>query len=157
VVAAGGNLVPIKLVAPSSRVAGRRVRRGRGADQAGESRGGKAENGVAGKAAVKRNRLVKLTAGTRTIDRALESKARALAGFKAYITNIDNPAPEFVIGAYHQLWRIEKTFRMSKHGQRARPIQCRRRHWIGYADVRVMPTRCGNRLLGSRFPLRRSA
>jgi hypothetical protein len=41
--------------------------------------------------------------GTRTINRDLESKARALAGFKAYITNIDNPAPEFVIGAYHQL------------------------------------------------------
>jgi len=27
-----------------------------------------------------------------------------------------------VIGAYHQLWRIEKTFRMSKHDLRARPI-----------------------------------
>jgi transposase len=27
-----------------------------------------------------------------------------------------------VIGAYHQLWRIEKSFRMSKHDLRARPI-----------------------------------
>jgi hypothetical protein len=27
-----------------------------------------------------------------------------------------------VIGTYHQLWRIEKSFRMSKHDQRARPI-----------------------------------
>jgi transposase len=27
-----------------------------------------------------------------------------------------------VIGAYHQLWRIEKSFRMSKHDHRARPI-----------------------------------
>jgi hypothetical protein len=79
---------------------------------------------------VTRNRFVKLTGGTRTIDRALESKARALAGFKAYITNIDNPAPEFVIGAYHQLWRIEKTFRMSKHGQRARPIYHHKRESI---------------------------
>jgi hypothetical protein len=59
----------------------------------------KAENAVAGKAAVKRNRFVKLTGGTRTINRDLESKARALAGFKAYITNI--ATPEFVIGAYH--------------------------------------------------------
>jgi transposase len=27
-----------------------------------------------------------------------------------------------VIGVYHQLWRIEKSFRMSKHDLRARPI-----------------------------------
>jgi transposase len=79
---------------------------------------------------VKRNRFVKLTGGTRTINRDLESKARALAGFKAYITNIDNPTPEFVIGAYHQLWRIEKTFRMSKHDLRARPIYHHKRESI---------------------------
>ena len=29
---------------------------------------------------------------------------------------------EFVIDAYHQLWRIEKSFRMSKHDLQARPI-----------------------------------
>ena len=28
----------------------------------------------------------------------------------------------FVIDAYHQLWRIEKSFRMSKHDLQARPI-----------------------------------
>ena len=27
-----------------------------------------------------------------------------------------------MIGAYHQLWRIEKSFRMSKHDVQARPI-----------------------------------
>jgi transposase len=79
---------------------------------------------------VKRNRFVKLTRGTWTINRDLESEARALAGFKAYITNIDNPTPEFVIGAYHQLWRIEKTFRMSKHDLRARPIHHHKRESI---------------------------
>jgi len=56
------------------------------------------------------------------VNRELEAKARGLAGLKAYITNIDNPSPEFVIDAYHQLWRIEKSFRMSKHDLRARPI-----------------------------------
>ena len=30
--------------------------------------------------------------------------------------------PTFVIDAYHQLWRIEKAFRMSKHDLQARPI-----------------------------------
>ena len=29
---------------------------------------------------------------------------------------------QFVIDAYHQLWRIEKSFRMSKHDLAARPI-----------------------------------
>jgi hypothetical protein len=29
---------------------------------------------------------------------------------------------QFVIDAYHQLWRIEKSFRMSKHDLQARPI-----------------------------------
>lgn len=27
-----------------------------------------------------------------------------------------------MIGAYHQLWHVEKSFRMSKHDLRARPI-----------------------------------
>ncbi len=57
-------------------------------------------------------------------------QGRGLAGLKAYITNIDNPSPEFVIGAYHQPWRIEKSFRMSKHDLRARPIYHHKRDSI---------------------------
>jgi transposase len=45
-----------------------------------------------------------------------------VAGLKAYITNIADPSPEFVIGAYHQLWHVEKSFRMSKHDLKARPF-----------------------------------
>ena len=40
----------------------------------------KAEKAVAGQAAVKRNRFVQLTGGTKTVNRDLEAKARALAG-----------------------------------------------------------------------------
>ncbi len=58
----------------------------------------------------------------RTVNRDLETKARTLVGWKAYATNIDSPTPEFVIGSYHQLWRIEKSFRMSKSDLAARPI-----------------------------------
>ncbi len=82
----------------------------------------KAEHAVAGKTAIKRNRFVQLTGGTRTVNRDLEAKARALAGLKGYVTNLPHPTPEFVINAYHQLWRIEHAFRMSKHDLRARPI-----------------------------------
>jgi transposase len=35
-----------------------------------------------------------------------------------------------VISSYHQLWRIEKSFRMSKHDLKARPIYHRKRESI---------------------------
>lgn len=90
----------------------------------------KAEKAVAGKVAVKRNRFIKLTGGNRAVNRELEAKARSLAGFKAYITNLENPTPDLVIGAYHQLWHVEKSFRMSKHDLRARPIYHHKRESI---------------------------
>jgi len=52
----------------------------------------------------------------------LASKSGALAGWKGYTTNLTSKTPEFVIDAHHQLWRIEKSFRMSKHDLRARPV-----------------------------------
>jgi transposase len=64
------------------------------------------------------------------VNRDLEAKTRALAGFKAYITNIADPSPEFVIDAYHRLWHIEKSFRMFKHDLRARPIYHHKRESI---------------------------
>lgn len=48
------------------------------------------------------------------VNRDLEVKARALAGVKGYTTNLTDRTPEFIIGAYHQLWHIEKR-RMTKH------------------------------------------
>ena len=91
---------------------------------------GKAEKAVAGKVPVKRNRFITLAGGDKSVNRELEAKARTLAGWKSYITNIANPSPEFVIGAYHQLWRIEKSFRMSKHDLQARPIYHHKRESI---------------------------
>jgi Transposase DDE domain len=82
----------------------------------------KAERAVAGKVPVKRNRFIKLTGTTKAVNRELEAKARGLAGLKGYLTNIDNPTPAFVIDAYHRLFHIEKSFRMSKHDLKARPI-----------------------------------
>lgn len=41
-----------------------------------------------------------------------------------------DPDPQTVIGAYHQLWRIEASFRMSKHDLQARPIYHRKRESI---------------------------
>jgi transposase len=88
----------------------------------------KAEQAVAGKAPVKRNRFIQLSGGTRAVNRELEDKARALAGIKGYVTNLaacpdGTPVTaEFVIGAYHQLFQIEKSFRMAKSDLAARPV-----------------------------------
>jgi transposase len=90
----------------------------------------KAQRAVDGHAPVKRNRFIKLTGATKTVNRDLEAKTRALAGWKGYTTNLIGQTAEFVIGAYHQLWRIEKAFRMSKHDLQARPIYHHKRESI---------------------------
>jgi transposase len=78
----------------------------------------------------------RLSGGTKTVNRELEAKARGLAGIKGYITNLaacPNGTPvtaEFVISAYHQLFQIEKSFRMAKSDLRARPVYHRKRHSI---------------------------
>ena len=82
----------------------------------------KAQHAVDGHAPIKRNRYSQLTGATKSVNRALEAKTRALAGWKGYTTNLVGQPADFVIGAYHQLWRIEKAFRMSKHDLQARPI-----------------------------------
>jgi transposase len=91
---------------------------------------------VAGLAPVKRNRFIALDGAVKSVNRELEARARDLAGLKRYVTNLaacpdGTPVtPEFVIGSYHELWNIEKSFRMSKHDLRARPIYHRKRDSI---------------------------
>jgi hypothetical protein len=55
-----------------------------------------------------RCRFVQLTGATKTINRELEAKARALAGLKGYVTNLPDPTPEFVMGAYHSCGRSKR-------------------------------------------------
>lgn len=47
-----------------------------------DAQAAKAEQAVAGNAPVKRNRFIQLSGGTKTVNRELEEKARALAGLK---------------------------------------------------------------------------
>jgi hypothetical protein len=82
----------------------------------------KAERAVDGHAPVKRNRYIQLTGATKSVNRTLEAKTRALAGWKGYTTNLVGQPATFVIDAHLQLWHIEKAFRMSKHDLQARPI-----------------------------------
>ena len=53
----------------------------------------KAEKAVAGKTPLKRNRFIQLSGGTRKVNRALEEKARSLAGIKGYADVSVMPRP----------------------------------------------------------------
>jgi len=96
----------------------------------------KAEKAVAGQAPIKRNRFIQLAGDAHSVNRDLEAKARALAGIKGYITNLETcpdgtpVTADFVIGAYHRLFEIEKSFRMAKSDLQARPIYHRTRDSI---------------------------
>jgi hypothetical protein len=71
---------------------------------------------VAGLAPVKRNRFIALDGAVKSVNHELEAKARTLAGIKGYKTSLavtpgGGPVTaDFVISAYHELWRIEKSF-----------------------------------------------
>jgi hypothetical protein len=116
----------------------------------------KAEKAVAGKAPVKRNRFIKLTGADKSVNRDLEAKARNLAGIKGYITNLracPDGAPvtaEFIISAYHHLWQIERSFRMSKHDLRARPIYHHKRESIDAHLTIVLAALAVSRLIENR-------
>jgi hypothetical protein len=96
----------------------------------------KAGQAGAGKAPVKRNRFIQLPGGTRTVNRELEARARALAGIKGYVTGLRGcpggtpVTAEFVISACHQLVQIGKSFRMARSDLQARPVYHRKRDSI---------------------------
>lgn len=81
-------------------------------------------NMVAGSTRPKKARFVKQEGGEITLDEQALATARSLAGLKGYVTNI--PAATLdgagVIAAYHDLYQVERSFRMSKTDLRARPM-----------------------------------
>lgn len=81
----------------------------------------KAQKIVEKKADIKRNRFLTIKGDKREINIALVEEARRKAGIKGYVTDLRVPAQE-VINAYHQLFQVEKSFRMSKSDLKARPI-----------------------------------
>lgn len=87
---------------------------------------------ISGERAAKSTRFVKTHAGDRVLDEASLARAQSLVGLKGYVTNIDAtvmPAGE-VIAKYHDLWHVERSFRMSKSDLRARPMFHRTRDAI---------------------------
>jgi hypothetical protein len=77
-------------------------------------------------------RFVKASKTGFTLDHAALQRARRLAGLKGYVSNIPAnlmPATE-IISSYHDLWQVERSFRMSKHTLAARPLFARKRDAI---------------------------
>jgi transposase len=87
---------------------------------------------INGERAAKATRFVKVTAGARSLDEASLARAQSLVGLKGYVTNLDAEAMAAgeVIAKYHELWHVEKSFRMSKTDLRARPMFHRTRDAI---------------------------
>lgn len=81
----------------------------------------KAEKIIDGKITDKRSKFVQIQTKTKKLNQKLIDKARALAGIKGYVTNLNLPDTE-IIAFYHQLWHVEQSFRMSKSDLKARPI-----------------------------------
>jgi hypothetical protein len=89
----------------------------------------KAQKIVSGQATATRAKFLTLKAKTKQLNQTLIEKAYTLAGIKGYITNLKIP-DQNVIDYYHQLFRVEASFRMVKSDFKARPIFHRKRDSI---------------------------
>jgi hypothetical protein len=92
----------------------------------------RAEKVAAGKRPLKKDRFVRIDNAGKGVDWDLVERARQLAGLKGYVTNlpISTMDAAAVVAAYHDLWQVEKSFRMAKSDLRARPIFHRERDAI---------------------------
>lgn len=81
---------------------------------------------------LKKQRFVKVTGQTVALDEALIERARQAAGYKGYVTNIAPAVMDghAVVAAYHDLWKVEQSFRMAKSDLKARPVFHRTRDSI---------------------------
>ena len=84
----------------------------------------RAEAVAAGKRPLKKDRFVKITDAEPVVDWTLVDRARSLAGLKGYVTNIspETMNGEQVVAAYHDLYQVERSFRMTKSDLAARPV-----------------------------------
>jgi hypothetical protein len=128
----------------------------------------RAEAVAAGKRPLKKDRFVKLTDADPVVDWALVDRARSLAGLKGYVTNIgpETMTGEQVVAAYHDLYQVERSFRMTKSDLAARPVFHRLRDSIdahltvvfaALAVSREAQTRTGisiNKIVQTLRPLR---
>ena len=81
----------------------------------------KAQKQIDSKAFTKKPKFLKLTQTSAELDENLIKEVRLKAGVKGYVTNL-NCAAQIIINGYHNLFNVEKSFRMTKSDLKARPI-----------------------------------
>jgi hypothetical protein len=86
----------------------------------------RAEAVAAGRRPLKKDRFVKLTkeGADPVVDWDLVERARYAAGLKGYVTNIGANVVDGgrIVAAYHDLYQVERSFRMAKSDLAARPV-----------------------------------
>jgi transposase len=89
----------------------------------------KAQNVLTGKTALRKNKFVSIKGVSKSLNEKLILEHTLQAGIKGYVTNLPSSTKKFsgtssqeIINAYHQLFQVEKSFRMSKSDLKARPI-----------------------------------
>ena len=72
----------------------------------------------------KKVKFIKTTGEQIELNQALVEKSNKLLGIKGYYTNIDEniASNQTIIEHYHELYRVEQAFRISKHDLQTRPI-----------------------------------
>ena len=88
----------------------------------------RAEEIITGTRKQKRARFVTQTNGRCEFNTNNFEKASKLAGWKGYVTNIsvDTMSGEEIIATYHDLYEVERSFRMAKSDLQARPMYVRK-------------------------------
>lgn len=84
----------------------------------------RAERIASGKSQMRKARFLKVSGATKELDQNTIDRARQLAGLKGYVTNLptESLTGQKVIEAYHDLWQVEASFRMTKSDLKARPV-----------------------------------
>jgi transposase len=90
----------------------------------------KAKRIISGQAPCKKATFLTITKLKPALNQALIDEHRLRAGIKGYVTNLPSVQEDpnhgvsalEIIAAYHQLFQVEKSFRMSKSDLKARPI-----------------------------------
>lgn len=92
----------------------------------------KAEKVANGTRPLKKDRFVTLAGKKPGVDWDLVERARQLLGLKGYVTNlpVEKMPAASVVAAYHDLWQVERSFRMTKSDLKARPVFHRAREAI---------------------------
>jgi transposase len=105
----------------------------------------KAEKLLEKKEGLKRTKFIKNKDNEKTeqvLNTALIEKTKLLLGIKGYYTNLTQETNETIIAHYHNLWNVEKAFRIAKSDLEARPIFHHKRQAIEVHILIVFVSLC---------------